>query len=152
MVETLVTVNRVGAPAVGAGETDVRTRLDSFSNVKKFLANLFSGESQEIVYIISLNNSYRLLGYSAVYTGNVNHAVVDIKPMVRSAISHNASHVILAHNHPDGIAIPSDSDIESTKRIDILFKQIGIDLVDHFIVAGDRCTPIMHTENLKISI
>lgn len=125
-------------------QTDTRLKLNTASSIKKFLTHLYENESEERIYLIALNNSFRLLGYSNLYTGKINYSSTTIDNIVRTAHSYNASFVILAHNHPDGIAIPSQSDIDATYRIVEAFRHLNVNFVDHFVVANNRCNPILN--------
>ena len=124
-------------------QTDSRMRLNSASSVKKFLTDLYDNESEERIYLIALNNSFRLLGYSNIYTGKINYSSATIDNIVRTAHNYNASFIILAHNHPDGVAIPSQSDIDATYRIVEAFRHLNVNFIDHFVVANNRANPIL---------
>ena len=130
-------------------QPDTRMRLNSVSAVSKFLADLYENESEERIYLIALNNSFRLLGFSNIYTGKVNYSSTTTDKIVRTAHSYNASFVILAHNHPDGIAIPSQEDIDATHRISEAFRHLDVTFIDHFVVSGNRCNPILELSDVS---
>ena len=125
-------------------QADTRMRLNTASSIKKFLTELYDNESEERIYLIALNNSFRLLGYSNLYTGKINYSAATIDNIVRTAHSYNASFIILAHNHPDGIAVPSQSDIDATYRIVEAFRHLNVNFIDHFVVVNNRCNPILN--------
>ena len=75
--------------------------------------------------------------------GTIIRAHIDPATIVRHAIFHNASAVLLAHNHPNGIAIPSSDDIQSTYHLQSLLETLGITLLDHLIFADERYTSIL---------
>lgn len=125
-------------------QTDTRAKLNTVSSIEKFLTDLYDNESEERIYLIALNNSFRLLGYSNLYTGKINYSSATIDNIVRTAHSYNASFVVLAHNHPDGIAIPSQSDIDATYRIVEAFRHLNVNFIDHFVVAKSSCNPILN--------
>ena len=74
----------------------------------------------------------RILGW-----GSVNAAGVPIRKIVEFALSVNATSVVLAHNHPSGIALPSQADIAATERLSTALDAVGIVLADHIIVSDE---------------
>ena len=69
--------------------------------------------------------------------GTVDSANVSRRKVMEEAMRINATRVILAHNHPRGVAVPSSEDLFMTREIGKLFEKVGIELVDHIIVADD---------------
>ena len=70
--------------------------------------------------------------------GSVNSAGVPIRKLVEIALGSNATSVVLAHNHPSGVAVPSGEDIQTTRRLAMALNAVDIALVDHIVVAdGD---------------
>ena len=67
-----------------------------------------------------------------------------------TAISSNAASAILVHNHPNGKAFPSGDDIHATNRAKMILEALGILLLEHFIVAGDECRPIINVQRADI--
>ena len=65
----------------------------------------------------------------------MNSAAVPIRRVVEMALAANATTVILAHNHPSGLAIPSGDDVQTTRRLAMALDAVGIELVDHVVVA-----------------
>ena len=63
---------------------------------------------------------------------------------MKTSFDYNASFVIVAHNHPGGIAMPSQHDIDSSTKLSDSFRYLNICFLEHFIVAGGRCNPILH--------
>lgn len=130
-------------------QPDTRLKLDSFSSVSRFLADLFDGESEERIYLIALNNSFKLIGYSNLYTGEINFSAATIDKIVKTAFDYNASFVIVAHNHPGGIAVPSQHDIDATIKMTDSFRYLNVSFLEHFVVAGGRCNPILHAGEVR---
>lgn len=125
-------------------QPDNRLRLDSFSSVSRFVVDLFGDDSEERIYLIALNSSFRLIGYSNIYTGEINFSSATIDKIVKTSFDYNASFVIVAHNHPGGIAIPSQHDVDATTKLADSFRYLNVCFLEHFIVAGGRCNPILH--------
>ena len=88
------------------------------------------------VDILFLDTRHQVIHYDELFSGTLNGATVHPREVVRSVLEHNASAVILAHNHPSGIAEPSQSDATLTRRLRDALKLIDVRLLDH-IVIGD---------------
>lgn len=103
----------------------------------KYLLNYFVGQTNETVYLLCLNAGCKVLCCQQVGQGGINSAGVPIRKVVETAIAGNATTVVLAHNHPSGIAVPSNEDILTTKKIAAALDAVEITLADHIVVAED---------------
>lgn len=117
--------------------------FDSASKIGHFFVNKFLGEKNEIVYAMLLNNKFELLNVVPVHEGSVNSALVPARKILDAVVKHNASMVVLAHNHPDGFACPSMDDINTTADLAALFAPFDIKLIEHFLVAGNQYYPVI---------
>ena len=86
--------------------------------------------------MLFLDTRHQVIHYEELFSGTLNGATVHPREVVRSVLEHNASAVILAHNHPSGIAVPSQSDATLTRRLRDSLALIDVRLLDH-IVIGD---------------
>lgn len=111
--------------------------LDSPKKAGRYLLPRFYAERDEIVYVICLDAKCMVLCCRLLFRGSVNSANVSIRKIVETALTYNATSVILAHNHTSGIAIPSLEDQATTRRIEAALKAVDITLADHIIVADD---------------
>ena len=112
--------------------------LSSSQRAGKYLLTRFEGAKRELVYQLCLDQKGKLLACKLLGEGGVTAAAVDIRQVVENAILTSASAVILAHNHPSGIALPSQEDYAVTDRVKAALATIGVTLADHIIVAdGD---------------
>ena len=102
-----------------------------------FLVPYFLGRQNEVVFLLCLDAKCKVLKCCEVGEGSVNSANVPIRRVVEIALREKASAVVLAHNHPSGLAIPSDEDIHTTKRVAAALNTVDIQLADHIIVADD---------------
>lgn len=118
--------------------------LTSRAALMEYLCSLFIGESKEKVYLILLSSSGRILHTEAIGSGFAGISEIAIKKMNALAVSSNAASALLVHNHPDGIPIPSRQDISTTQKIRVLLDQLGVNLIDHFIVVDNECVSILH--------
>ena len=69
--------------------------------------------------------------------GSVNSASISIRKVVETALGANATTVVLAHNHPSGMAFPSEEDVQTTRRLAAALHTVEITLADHIVVADD---------------
>lgn len=112
--------------------------LNSSDRAGTFLLELLAGQTHEVVYVLCLDRKGKLITYKRLGEGGISSAGLDIRKLVECAILSSASAVILAHNHPSGIALPSNDDFTATDRAREALKNIDVQLADHIIVAdGD---------------
>ena len=103
-----------------------------------YLAPMFMAAREEQVYLLCLDAKCKVLGCAQLCRGSVNSAGFSIRHAAETALTFNATSVILAHNHTSGIAIPSQEDIYTTKKVASAMKTLDVILADHLIVAdGD---------------
>jgi len=104
----------------------------------EYLLEYFKGLSKETVYLLCLDAKCKVLGCPWIGEGNVNSASIPIRRVVEMALALNATAVVLAHNHPSGIALPSQEDIATTKKLAMALSGVDIVLADHIVIAdGD---------------
>ncbi|MBO5938031.1 MAG: RadC family protein [Clostridia bacterium] len=120
--------------------------LTSRAALMEYLCSLFIGESKEKVYLILLSSSGKILKTEVVGSGFAGCSEISIQKMNALAVESGAASAVLAHNHPDGIPIPSQQDIITTQKIQLIFKQLGVTLIDHFIVVDNECVPILRND------
>ncbi len=118
--------------------------LSSRAELMQYLCSLFIGESKEKVYLILLSSAGKIICVEEIGSGFAGMSEISVKKMNTLAVIKNAASAVLAHNHPDGIAQPSAQDIATTRRIQLIFEQLGVTLIDHFIVVDNECVPILH--------
>ncbi len=118
-------------------------KADSFnvmggcSDIGAYLLPKFVGRTNEALMMVSIDNKNKIISCSVVAEGTVDSAKVSRRRVMEEAMKVNATRVILAHNHPRGVAVPSSEDVVMTREIGKLFAQVGIELVDHIIIADD---------------
>ncbi|WP_455375709.1 RadC family protein [Kaarinaea lacus] len=94
---------------------------------------------REVFACVFLDNRHRVISYDELFFGTIDSATVHSRELVQQSLYHNASAVILAHNHPSGIAEPSHADRELTKQLQKALSLIDVRVLDH-IVVGDGST------------
>lgn len=123
-------------------QQDVK-RFNNYRLIGDYFVPRFVGVTSETVYLMLLDASYRLLSCNILFKGSVNSAHIRSRELIEKALSVRASMAVLAHNHPGGVAIPSASDIETTRQIYDVFGSIDVLLLEHFVVADNKYTPII---------
>ena len=121
--------------------------LDSNTS-EQYFRDLFAGHSRESFYIICLDPQSRILNCECVFEGSFESMDVDITKIMRIAVRCEASHVVLAHNHPSGIAKPSNADIVSTQAVERALPMGGVKLLDHIIFADGKCVSMSNEKML----
>ncbi len=104
--------------------------------VRKYLAHQLSGELREVFLVLYLDNQHRMIGSEPLFYGTIDVSPVYPRIVVQHALKHNAAAVILAHNHPSGVAEPSRADRAITERLTQALALVDIRVLDHFVV-GD---------------
>lgn len=110
--------------------------VEDFSAV---LAPKFSGRRNEMVYMLCLDAKCKMICCRLVGEGSVNSAGVSVRKIAEVALAVNASAVVLAHNHPSGLALPSAADVQTTIRVGKALQAVDVTLVDHLIVSDNEC-------------
>ena len=113
-----------------------QVRLTGTTDFLAISLPFFYGAREELVYLLALDAAGRLLTCTCLGEGSVNSANADAQSR-RAAPSANASGVVLAHNHPAGIALPSHEDVELTRRLQQALDVVDILLLDHLVIADD---------------
>lgn len=112
--------------------------LNSTEKAGAYLLRRFDGKKYELVYQLCLDGKGKLQVCKLLTEGSVNGAELDIRRLVENALLSDASGVILSHNHPSGVALPSRDDFSTTERVRAALETVGVQLIDHIIVAdGD---------------
>ncbi len=115
---------RTGAVLTSPGET------------RRFLTAQLRDRPFEVFCCLFLDNRHRLLAFEELFRGTIDGASVHPREVLRQALAHNAAAVILAHNHPSGVAEPSQADELITHRLRDALALVDIRVLDHLIVAG----------------
>lgn len=121
------------------------TVLSTTEKCGEFLTPFFHGRRNETVYLLCLDAKCKLLCCREVSEGSVNSAGVSPRKVVEMALGANATTVVLAHNHPSGIAVPSAEDVQTTYRVANALDAVEITLADHIIVADGDYTSMVHS-------
>jgi DNA repair protein RadC len=162
--QSLMAINGVGESTAVAislvHEINKKIRVNKNNNIEKiksldelflYCKNLLINETNEVVYIVTLNNSFSVINKYKVGSGTVNSTNVDTKMIISNSIKDNASYVLMTHNHPNGSAHPSGEDINFTVRIKDILETFGIRFFDHIIVGENDLISLRRSKDYNIS-
>jgi len=113
--------------------------LNSPGAVRDYLQLLLRGRQQEVFMVIFLDAQHRVMASEELFSGTLTQTSVYPREVVKRALFHNAAAVIFAHNHPSGVAEPSQSDRMLTDALNTALSLVDVRVLDHFIVAGSGC-------------
>ncbi len=108
--------------------------FDSPGKVKDYLALNLGGRPQEVFAVLFLDGQHRLIGLEPMFHGTLTQTSVYPREVVRRALSLNAGAVVLAHNHPSGVAEPSRADEHLTQAIAAALRLVDVRVLDHIVV------------------
>jgi DNA repair protein RadC len=132
---------------LAAAEDILRSRLHRLGAIRNpadvfdFLRMRLGGLLHEEFHALWLDNRRRILDCQRLFTGTIDGANVYPREVIRAALSHNASAVILVHNHPSGVAEPSASDRAITRELKEALDLVGVRVLDH-VVVGETCVSL----------
>ena len=126
-------IKRSSAPKV-----DGRVSLKNIEDLKELAKRQLFGSSNEKVIIVCLDSAKRVKRVVPVSTGNKNEALVDVRKAVQAVMDCEATSAFIAHNHPENSCQPSAADIDTTRSLCVMFRKLGIKLIDHIVVGFDN--------------
>ena len=113
------------------GEADV---LGSPEDVRRYLAMHLAGLPHEVFAALLLDNRHRVIEYRELFRGTIDSAAVYPREVVKHCLARNAAAVIFAHNHPSGVAEPSDTDVRLTRKLVDALALVDIRVLDHLVI------------------
>lgn len=112
--------------------------LPTLESCAEYLLPYFFGRKVETVFLLCMDAKCKVLCCKEIGEGSINAAGISVRRVVETALSSGASTVVLAHNHPSGLALPSNEDLQTTRRVAVALRAVEVSLSDHVIVAdGD---------------
>ncbi|MCW8109956.1 DNA repair protein RadC [Alteromonas ponticola] len=118
----------------------VRESFSHAEHVKDYLQAKLKDQKSEQFGLLLLDSQHQLLAYKTMFKGTINSAAVYPREIVKQVIEDNAAAVILVHNHPSGVAEPSEADVRITHQIKSALELIDVPVLDHIIVADIHTT------------
>ena len=136
-VVTEIKIVQAAALRTSQGEMKKRPILAAMSTVLSYLRSAMAFEDREQFRILFLDRRNKLIADEVQTRGTIDHTPVYTREVVKRALEHSASAIILAHNHPSGDPTPSKADVEMTKQIIDVATKLGVTVHDHIILGRD---------------
>ncbi len=108
--------------------------LTSPQLTRDYLQSCLRHRQQEVFMVLLLNSQHQVLASEELFVGTIDNANVYPREVVKLVLAHNAAAVIFAHNHPSGVAEPSQADIRITKRLADALALVDVRVLDHMVV------------------
>lgn len=124
-------------------KAEPKEALDTMAKIGEYLHAMYTGITFERVYLLLFDNGMHLIDCCHLDDGVVNSSKVTVRKVAELCLRKHAACAVLAHNHPQGLAVPSGADIEVTHTVDNALEIIGIPLLEHIIVTENSYAPIM---------
>ena len=118
--------------------TKNKTILTKLEEYGEYLSAFFERKTNEAVYLLCLDAKCKVLDCRLVNEGDINSVGVSVRKILDIALATNATSVVMAHNHPGGVAVPSTEDINTTLKVAKALATADVILVDHFVVADNE--------------
>ena len=115
-------------------ELGERDCLDNPAATRRFLASRLRHLPYEVFACLLLDNRHRVIAFEELFRGTIDGASVHPREVLRLILRFNAAAVILAHNHPSGVAEPSQADIRLTRRLTEALGLVDVRVLDHVVV------------------
>lgn len=109
-------------------------RFNSMDDLGNMLLEKYHGVNREMVSVVCFDATGKLVGFYEVGEGDIDAVGISIRSVFEAVIESNAEVVVLAHNHPGGQALPSQADLDATKRLGEALKGINVYLADHILL------------------
>lgn len=122
-------------------------KVKSMDEIGDMLMGKYIGLKNEVFSITSFNNKGEVCGFDFLSSGDVASVGITSRMVVETALKRNAVGLVLCHNHPGGVATPSVADLNVTRMINDVLKQININFIDHIIVCDDDYVSLRLSEN-----
>ena len=117
--------------------------LTNPDDTRNFLMSELSGREYEVFACLFLDNKHRVIKFEELFYGTIDGASVYPREVVKHTLQWNAAALILAHNHPSGVAEPSEADISITQRLREALSLIDVRVLDHFVIGDGYCVSLM---------
>ena len=123
--------------------------LKSHEDIGNYVLTQYFAINQESLSLLCLNRLGKVLSFEIIMTGSIDSVGISTRLVLEKVMRSGATAVVLAHNHPSGIALPSPADVEMTRQIAALLSGISVNLVDHIIIADDDYISMAQSSEFK---
>ena len=116
--------------------------LTNPEDTRRYLRLKLAEREAEVFCVLFLTNRHRVIAFEEMFRGTIDGATVHPREVVKAALRHNSAAVMLAHNHPSGVAEPSRADEAITRRLRDALALVDVRVLDHLIVGGSEITSL----------
>lgn len=122
--------------------------ITSPSLSKDYLTLQLRDKPYETFFVMYLDSKHRVIHHEELFRGTIDSASVPVREVVKEALKHNAAAMIVAHNHPSGVAEPSMADKALTESLSLALEMVGVNLLDHFVIGDGDVVSFAEMGNL----
>lgn len=126
-------------------KVDNKNKVVDMANLCSYFQPLFFGKTEEVMRLLLLDKKGKEVYSGVISKGSINSTDVSIRKICELALYYNARYAAIAHNHPSGLAKPSQSDIDCTNKVFVALQICSVRLLDHIIVADDDCVSLAYS-------
>ena len=123
--------------------------LKTMGDVGDYIMTRYFGVAFEQCSLLCLNRVGKVLSFDVIAEGDIDSVGISIRTIIERVIQTNATAVVLAHNHPGGIALPSTADVSITVAIANALKAISVTFCDHIVIAGNDYVSMAQTSEYR---
>ena len=127
-------------------KSEQRPSFCHLDEIGKYVLAQYIGETREKAGVMCLDTKGTLISFDFVGQGDIASVGISMRDLAKAALVSNATAVVLCHNHPNGIALPSENDVSLTKEAAQTLSKIGVQLIDHIIVDDTDFISIAQSE------
>ncbi len=128
---------------------DNADKIINFSTIASYITSKFIGRVEENMLLLLMDTKQKELFCGIISKGNINSTAIPVRKIVDLSMRYDATCAVIAHNHPSGFAIPSQEDLVTTKNIHDALSLVGVNLLDHYIVADGECVSLLQSGFMK---
>lgn len=114
------------------------TIMTNVNDCGEYMLPMFMNQRNEVVYLLCMDAKRKVLSCDFIGEGSVNSANVPVRRIVEMALNAGASVVVIGHNHPSGLALPSGEDVQTTKLLSRALRTVDVILFDHLVFADNE--------------
>ena len=123
--------------------------FNTTEELAQYVSKFFVGETKEKVYLLCFDSRARLNNCTLISEGDKDNVPIDRRKIVEVAIEQKSSMVVLAHNHPNGLCVPSANDFNGTMDVANVLQKLNVNLLDHIIISGEEYFAMSESENMR---
>lgn len=135
-------IEEIAAAYIECTKGTVGSTIRSPQDTEDFLKARLGTLEHESFCCIYLDNRHRVIDFCELFRGTIDGTSVYPREVVKESLARNAAAIILAHNHPSGVAEPSQADERITKRLKAACELVDIRVLDHLIIGGGQATSL----------